>query len=73
MQCREILYVCHFKRFTVPVNVLEQLLGGVVTPSVIIDLLPGHEGYTVSLSNHGGRYINVDIIYGLRTFCPSGW
>lgn len=36
-----------------PVNVLEQLLGGVVTPSVVIDLLPGHEGYAVSLSNHG--------------------
>ena len=36
---------------------LEQLLGGVVTPSVIIDLLPGHEGYTVSLSKHAGMRI----------------
>ena len=41
------------QRFTTPVNVLEQLLGGVVTPSVVINLLPGHEGYTVSLSNRG--------------------
>ena len=40
-----------------PVNVLEQLLGGVVTPSVIIDLLPGHEGYTVSLGNRGGECV----------------
>ena len=42
------------QRFTTPVNVLEQLLGSVITPSVVIDLLPGHEGYTVSLSNRGG-------------------
>ena len=41
---------------------LEQLLGGVVTPSVIIDLLPGHEGYTVSLNNRGGWCVVSDIL-----------
>ena len=45
-----------------PVNVLEQLLGGVVTPSVIIDLLPGHEGYAVSLSNRGGGCVSNEAV-----------
>ena len=28
-----------------------------MTPSIIIDLLPGHEGYAVSLSKHAGMLI----------------
>ena len=47
------------QRFTAPVDVLEQLLGSIVTPSVIIDLLPGHEGYTISLSKQAGMILIV--------------
>ena len=51
---------------------MEQLLGGVVTPSVIIDLLPGHEGYTVSLNNRGGWCVvsnNILVSYNCMVWC----
>ena len=38
-----------------------------VTPSVIIDLLPGHEGYTVSLNNRGGWCVVSNNILQLVT------
>jgi len=51
------------------VNILEQLPGGVVTPSIVIEFLPGHEAYTVSLSNNGNtgkgankRLVTITII-----------